>query len=126
MTNIDNFCARMLTLDKGIRFVGVANKEAKMIGSAYREGLRPLLNPSETEMSILQSIIRMGTRETLEKKLGETVYAFAMYKKVKRVAVPLRRSSKITHILMASFDINVDHEPIILTKILPELEQLAM
>ena len=116
----------MLTLDKGIRFVGVANKEAKMIGSAYREGLRPLLNPSETEMSILQSIIRMGTRETLEKKLGETVYAFAMYKKVKRAAVPLRRSPKITHILMASFDIDVDHEPIILTKILPELEQLAM
>ncbi|NWG37248.1 MAG: hypothetical protein HXY31_06530 [Nitrososphaera sp.] len=113
-------------MDRGIRFVGVANREGKLIAHAYRKGIVPLLTPQETEVSVLQSFIRMGTRATLEQKIGETVYAFTMYRKVKRVTIPLRNSSKITHIFMVSFDLDVDHEPIIINKIIPELENLVL
>lgn len=68
----------------------------------------------------------MGTRTTIENKLGETVYAFAMYKKVKRATIPIRNASKITHLLLVSFDIETNHEPIILDKILPELDQFVV
>lgn len=68
----------------------------------------------------------MSTRETLEKKLGSTVYVFAMYEKVKRVTIPVRNSTKISHIMLVSLDVDVDHEPIILHKILPELKHLAL
>ena len=123
---INDFCASILRLDRGIRFVGVANREGKLIGHAYRKGIVPLLTPQETEVSVLQSFIRMGTRATLEKKLGDTVYSFTMYQKVKRVTIPLRGSSKITHIFMVSFDMDVDHEPIVVKRIIPELENLVL
>jgi hypothetical protein len=63
----------MLGLDRGIRFVGVADTEGRLVGHAYRKGIVPLLTPKETEVSVLQSFIRMSTRTTLEQKLGGTV-----------------------------------------------------
>lgn len=123
---INDFCASMLKIDRGVRFVGIANREGQLMGHAYRKGIVPLLTPKETEVSVLQSFIRMSTRATLEQKIGETVYSFTMYRKVKRVTIPLRNSSKITHIFMVSFDLDVDHEPIIINKILPELENLVL
>lgn len=123
---VNDFCSSMLRLDRGIRFVGVADREGRLIGHAYRKGIVPLLTPKETEISVLQSFIRMGTRATLEQKLGDTVYSFTMYRKVKRVTIPLRNSSKITHIFMVSFDVEVNHEPIVLNGILPELENLVL
>ena len=124
--SVDDFCAKLLALDKGIRFVGVANKDGNLVGRAVRKGLVPLLNSKETKMMLLQSVIRMGTRTTLEQKVGDTVYAFAMYKKVKRATIPIRNTSTITHLLLVSFDIETDHEKIILGKILPELDQFVV
>jgi hypothetical protein len=122
----DDFCSRILALDKGLRFVCIADKEGKLVGKARRKGLRPLLDSNETKTMLLQSLIRMSTRETLEKKLGSTVYAFAMYENVKRVTIPLRNSSKISHIMLVSLDVDVDHEPIVLHKILPELNHFDL
>lgn len=122
---VDGLCSRLLTLDEGIRFVCLADMEGNIVGHARRKGLMPLLNPKETKMMVLQSVIRMSTRATLEEKLGDAVYAFAMYEKVKRVTIPLRNSS-ITHVVLASFDPGVDHEPIVLDKILPELGRLLL
>jgi hypothetical protein len=31
----------------------------------------------------------MGTRKVLEDKLGKTIYAFALYNKVKRATIPI-------------------------------------
>ncbi len=123
---LNDFCSSILGIDRGIRFAGVADMEGKLIGHAYRKGIVPLLTPKETEVSVLQSFIRMSTRGTLEQKLGGTVYSFTMYGKVKRATIPVRSSSRTTHIFMVSFDVDVDHEPIILHKILPELEKLAL
>lgn len=122
----DCLCSRLLTLDGGIRFVCLADVEGNLIGQAHRKGLVPLLNPKETKMMVLQSVIRMSTRAKLEVKLGNTVYAFAMYEKVKRVTIPVRNSSRITYVVLASFDIDVDHEPLIVNKILPELGRLLL
>lgn len=110
-----DLCSKILAADAGIRFAGVANSLGKIIASEYRKGLAPLLTQEETEKSILQSIVRMGTRQTLEEKLGKTVYAFALYEKVKRASMMLPGGN----ILMVSFDTNANHESIILNKILP-------
>lgn len=81
LLTISDFCANMLKLNKGIRFAGVADRDGRLIGHAYRKGIVPLLTPKEAEISVLQSFIRMGTRATLEQKLGDTVYSFTLYKK---------------------------------------------
>ena len=107
-------CKQILELDNTIRFVGIANLEGKLIAHEYRKRLRSLLTKEESELSAMQSIIRMGTRKVLEEKIGKTIYAFASYEKVKRVTIPLDDA-----ILMISFDIEANHDSIILDRILP-------
>jgi hypothetical protein len=108
-------CKQILGLDKTIRYVDITNMEGKMIAQGYRIGLRSLLTIEELELSAIQSIIRMGTRKVFEGKLGKTIYAFALDEKVKRATIPLDNAN----ILMISFDIEANHESIILSKILP-------
>ena len=113
----------MLSLDSNIRFAGIANEKSEVMGSAYRAGVKPLLSPEETQKSIMQSVIRAGMRTSLESKLGKTVYAFAMYEKMKRVTIPLKVDEDRIYIFMVSFDLDADHEPIILNKIIPMLRK---
>jgi hypothetical protein len=112
-------CMDMLNIDKGIRFVGMADKSGKLAAFAYRPDLQPLLTKEESELSVMQSLLRMGMRRTLEEKLGRTVYAFALYEKVKRATIPMGNDGGI---LMMSFDVEADHEAIILSKIMPMLK----
>jgi hypothetical protein len=115
--NAAGLCGEILALDDKIRFAGIATRFGKVVASIYRGGLDPLLTRQESELSVTQSIIRMGTRQTLEQKLGKTIYAFAMYEKIKRATIPMHDADG--HILMVSFDIEADHERLILQKILP-------
>ncbi|UVS69533.1 hypothetical protein NWT39_01810 [Nitrososphaera viennensis] len=121
---VDDFCQRILEIDRGIRFAGIASSNGRLIGFAYRKGLKPLLTKEESEVSVLQSLMRMNMRTTFEPELGKTLYAYTLYGKVKRATIPIRESSKITHIFMVSFDLGVKHEPIILDHIIPRLDGL--
>jgi hypothetical protein len=119
--DLNKLCKQILQLDDSIRFAGVANTKGKVIAEAYREGLVPLMTKQETELSALQAIVKMATRRALEeKKLGKTIYAFALYEKLKRATIPLMDESD--YILLASFELQADHENIILHKILPLLK----
>ncbi|MGC2428949.1 MAG: hypothetical protein WA421_18085 [Nitrososphaeraceae archaeon] len=116
----EEFCKQILQLDNSIRFAGIANMKGKLVAEAYREGLVPLLTKQETELSALQAIVKMATRESLEeKKLGKTIYASALYDKIKRATIPLRGEIICDYILLVSFDLEAEHESIILNKILP-------
>ena len=122
--SINDFCHWVLDLDKGIRFAGLASSSGKLVGSAYRKGLKPLATKEESEASVLNSFTKMNTRNAMAGKFGKTVYAFALYENVKRATIPIVESSKVTHIFMASFDTNVEHEPIILNQIIPRINGL--
>ncbi len=120
-TIMADFCARLLALDSGIRFVGVASKDAELVACVYRKDVVPLLTPEETGISIFGAIFRTQTRSVLERKLGRTVYSVTVYKKVKRATIPIYDTEGQT--LLVSFDVDVDHESVIRKKILPELER---
>jgi hypothetical protein len=116
----EEFCKQILQSDNSIRFAGIANMKGKLVAESYREGLVPLLTKQETELSALQAIVKMATRESLEeKKLGKTIYALALYEKIKRATIPLRGETMCNYILLISFDLEAEHESVILNKILP-------
>jgi hypothetical protein len=123
---IEDFCSQILKLDRGIRFAGIANEDGQMVGHAYRNGLLPLLTEKETEISVLQSVIRSSTRRSLEKKLGRILFSYTRYEKVKRATIPLKNDIGQLQVLMVSFDLNVDPEPIIMEEILPLLDGLVI
>jgi hypothetical protein len=118
---LDSLCSKIIESDKAIRFVGISNKMGNQLISRYRSGLTPLLTPSEIEMYAMQTVLRMNTRKDFELKLGKPIYSFTLYEKVKRVTITLE--SKEYPILMASFDIEADHENIIVNKILPLINE---
>jgi hypothetical protein len=118
---LDSLCNRIIESDKAIRFVGISNKMGDQIISRYRAGLTPLLTPKEIEMYAIQSVLRMNTRKDYESKLGKPIYSFTLYQKLKRVTVTLE--NKEYPILLASFDIEADHDNIIVNKLLPMINE---
>src|ERR671924_1112628 len=110
-------CNQVLQLDKSIRFAGIANNMGTLIAYKLREGLVPLLNEEELENNIMKTVLRMKTREDYESKLGDVIYTFALYKRVKRATIPLDHPNLA--VLTVSFDMAADHEGIIMDKILP-------
>jgi hypothetical protein len=122
--DLQGLCNDMLESDRSIRFVGISNKMGKQVISSYRAGLNPLLTPNEIEMYAIESVLRMKTRKDFESKLGKPIYTFTIYQKVKRVTVPLE--SEEYPILMASFDVEADHDNIITNKILPLVNELGL
>jgi hypothetical protein len=122
--NLQNLCNDILESDSSIRFIGISDKMGKQVISHYRTGLNPLLTPYEIEMSAIESVLRMKTRKDFESKLGKPVYTFTLYQKLKRVTVPL--GNEEFPILMASFDLEADHDNIITNKILPLINELGL
>lgn len=129
MVEAKQFCASVLALDASIRFVGVADSTGTTVHFLYREGVVPLLSQKETSKSILQAVLRNGTRTTLENKLGECAYTLSLYKKVKRITIPLRpptASMEKNPILMFSMDAGADHDAVIEGKVVPFLQQAKL
>jgi hypothetical protein len=119
-------CREILALNPHTRFAGVVSLEARILAAEYREGLVPLLTPNESELSIMQSLMRMSIRKTLEMKMGKTLYATAVYQKVKRATVPLyNEGTKPDSILVVSFDMETNLEFAVLTEIMPYLRVIG-
>ena len=119
---LHSLCTRIFESDNAIRFVGIPNKMGKQIVSNYRAGLVPLLTPWEIENLAIKSVLRMNTRKDFESKLGKPIYSFTIYQKIKRVTLTLENEEEYP-ILMASFDIEADHENIIVNKMLPLINE---
>ena len=114
-------CNQVLQLDKSIRFAGVANNMGTLIAYKLRKGLVPLLNEEELQNNIMKTVLRMKTREDYESKLGDVIYTFALYKRVKRASIPVDHPDLA--VLTVSFDMAADQDSIIMDKILPVLKQ---
>jgi hypothetical protein len=114
---LNDLCRQILRSDDNIRFVGIADKYGKQIASNYRDGLVPYLNQTESEIYSMDAVMRMNSRKEMESRLGKVIYSFTLYEKLKRATV---YSGNIDYpVLMTSFDIQSDHDSIILNKIIP-------
>jgi hypothetical protein len=65
--------------------------------------------------------LTMYTRKGYELKLGKPIYSFTLYQKIKRATITLENVEY--PILMASFDLEADHENIIVNKVLPMVNE---
>ncbi|MCC2647483.1 MAG: hypothetical protein K0R16_286 [Nitrososphaeraceae archaeon] len=115
--DLRRLCSQILESDSSVRFVGIPNKMGRQIVSTFRNGLTLLLTQQEIEMFAIESVLRMNTRKDFESKLGKPIYSFTLYEKVKRATITLE--NKEYPILMVSFNIQADHDYIILDKIMP-------
>ena len=115
--HLKDLCRQILAEDSWIRFAGISNKFGKQIAGEYRKGLIPLLTEHQSDLSAIESIIRMNTRRDLKPQVGKPIYSFTVYEKIKRTTLSL--DNEDYPILMVSFDTEANHESIILNKIIP-------
>ena len=104
---LEEICNNILNLDASIRFVEITLDGMSVIKT--RQGLEKFLDSSETKKSIDDSIARWKSRKKLAPKLGEPLYAFAEYGKVKRITLPLHN----TGLILVSMDSASFHDLII-------------
>jgi len=120
--SIEDICGQVVEFDNCIRFAGFATKTGKLIAYKYRKDAIPLLTSDETQLSVLDTALKMRIRKDMESKLGKAVCSITLYEKVTRATVFL--NSEEHPILMVSFDKTdkrTDHESLILHGILPLL-----
>jgi hypothetical protein len=114
---LNELCKQVLRSDNSIRFVGIADKYGKQVATNYRDGLIPYLNQTESEIYSMDAVMRMNSRKEMESRLGKVIYSFTLYEKLKRATIYIRNIDY--PVLMTSFDIQSDHNSIILNKIIP-------
>jgi len=129
---LHDICNHILEIDNSIRFAGFANNMGTVIAAQQREALmsvekekeRSLLTKDDLGLSAIESVLRMVTRKDMMPKLGNPIYSFTLYEKVRRATILLENSnnSDCPPILMVSFDNNGEgtfQESIILNGIIP-------
>ena len=128
--NLSHICKQIQQLDNSIRFVGIANNLGRLIGTAYRNSLTPLMNEQETSHYALQAVLRAATREDFESKIGRLEYSIGKYERLIRATVPIRLfgsnddddQSKFYYLLI-SFDLKSAVIDIIEDKVMPFVEK---
>jgi|SRR6476620_6121099 len=114
------FCKTILSLDKLIRFAGIANQLGSILATEYREGLVPLMTKEETSQYAIQAVTRAAMREEFESKIGRLEYSLGKYQKLIRSTIPLASTARESKFYMLlSFDVNSEAKHIIEKKVLP-------
>jgi len=102
-------CQEILEFDKSIRFVGISKNNGKFLAGAFNTNVEYLVDKEEYKMSLHYAHQRWDTRKNLSHKLGNPLYAYAEYEKIKQIGLPLNN----TDLLLISLNPDADHEKII-------------
>jgi hypothetical protein len=116
------FCDRVIALDKSIRFAGIADEDGHLVAIAERKGLKPLLNPEERAQYAITAATRQYTRLRWEYLLGKINYAMSNYAKLIRTTIPIAdENSRLYYVLLISFDVETGERvhDVIMEKIIP-------
>jgi hypothetical protein len=115
------FCDKIIALDKSIRFAAIADEDGKLVATAERKGLKPLLTPEERAQYAITAATRQYTRLRWVYLLGKINYAMSHYAKLIRATIPIAdENSRLSYVLLISFDVNTENvHDIIMKKIIP-------
>ena len=113
----EDFCKSVVALDPKIRFAGIADVDGKLESTADRKDLKPLLSPEERAQYAITAATRQYTRLRWEYLLGKITYASSHYTKLSRATIPISdENSRLSHVLLLSFDADADNFHEIITK----------
>ncbi len=79
----------IMDLDENIRFAGICNMEGRLELKKQREGVKPLLSPSDTDETLQNAVSSWKSRMKHYDKIGKGLYTLAVYEKLRRVTLPL-------------------------------------
>ena len=80
----ERLCDEIFKIDDKIRFVAVYDDSITKLAGGIRKGLKQYLTDDLTLLSVEGSFLRWRSRKNLKEWIGEALYAFTEYEKVKR------------------------------------------
>jgi hypothetical protein len=98
-----------MRIDPKIRFATISNMNGRIMVSGHRRGVKNLLTPSQSRVSLLQAVKIWKIRNRLAPRIGRGKYVLAEYGKIKRITVPLGKN----HLLYVTTDVRANHTKII-------------
>lgn len=111
------FVKKVISLNKSIRWAGIANDLGIIIKETYRKGLIPLLTSEENLEYAANTIARHKERIKYEPKIGKLEYTLVKYERVNRIMIPLNNNNNY---LLFSLDTEgIDYDNIIKDNIIP-------
>jgi hypothetical protein len=115
------FCDKVIALDKSIRFAAIADEDGKLVATSQRKGLKALLTPEERAQYAITAATRQYTRLRWEYLLGRINYAMSHYAKIIRATIPIAdENSRLSYVLLLSFEIDAENvHDLIMNKIIP-------
>src|SRR5688500_11056698 len=115
------FCDKVIALDKSIRFAGIADGDGHLVATAERKNLNPLLTPEERAQYAITAATRQYTRLRWESHLGKISYASSHYAKLIRATIPITDdSNRLAFVLLMSFDVGTaNYHKIIINRVIP-------
>ena len=118
------FVKKVMSLNKSIRWAGIANDLGIIIKETYRKGLIPLLTSEENLEYAANTIARHKERIKYEPKIGKLEYTLVKYEKVNRIMIPLNNNNNY---VLFSLDVEeIDYDKIIKEKIIHFVEGQEM
>ncbi|HXV45669.1 MAG TPA: hypothetical protein VD736_03250 [Nitrososphaera sp.] len=116
-----DFCDKVIALDKSVRFAAIADEDGKLMATAERRGLKPLLTPEERAQYAITAATRQYTRLRWEYLLGKINYATSHYARLVRATIPIAdENSRLSYVLLLSFDVETENvHDVIMKKIIP-------
>lgn len=85
-------CDYIIKISPYIRFVGVIDKNGKLLAYNRREGLKPLLDTKNTSYQFSHIAIKSELESYFDEQLGETEFAWEERKKVQTISFALDRT----------------------------------
>lgn len=107
--NFEKLCDDVFELDSKIRFVAIHDDDLHRIAGGMRNGTRSYLPDDITTLSVDGSFQRWRTRKEMSFWIGDPVYAFAEYGKIKRFTFYIN-SKKM---LIISAETNIDNDKLV-------------
>lgn len=84
-------CARISVISKYIRFVGIINKDGKLMAYHRRAGLKPLLDAKDTKNQFSHIAIKKDLESKFDRRLGSVEFVWEERKKVQTISFAIKR-----------------------------------
>ena len=75
--------------DPNIRHSIVSDNEGNILATSHRDGVANFLSPEETTASLKRAAVAWKGRNELTPKIGQGIYAVAVFEKITRMTFPL-------------------------------------
>jgi hypothetical protein len=87
--DFENLLKRIMDSDNNIRHSLITDNEGNVLVVSHREGVTNYLSPEETESSLKRAATAWKGRKDLRSKIGNGLYAVAVFEKITRMTFPL-------------------------------------